>query len=37
MSGEVEPPEPPLSVVPRIDIEVEGNVIITINGQQVSG
>jgi N-acetylmuramoyl-L-alanine amidase len=39
MTGETEPPEvtePPPYVVPRIDIEVEGEVIITVNGQQLT-
>jgi len=36
--GEVVPPEPPptAAVVPRIDIEVEGEVIVTVNGVQVT-
>jgi len=41
MTGEELPPPteeipPPSYVVPRIDIEVEGDVIITVNGQQIT-
>jgi N-acetylmuramoyl-L-alanine amidase len=39
LDEEVVPPEevpPPTAVVPRIDIEVEGSVIITVNGVQVT-
>ena len=36
---EIDPPdieEPPPAIVPRIDIEVEGDVIITVNGIQIT-
>ena len=41
MTGEEVPPsevviEPPPYIVPRIDIEVEGDVIITVNGKQIT-